>query len=206
MWRNMRRRIQDVMTKLHICENALILIASWDCENYRTGIGSCYRARRTENASETSKRCCAPCVAHKTLMSYKWNPGSQRFHRSPVLCREILSRWDQQKKYRSLVCDCREYSRGASGDNVGKFTTRQLHNLELICWMQILAIRENVRFGAKNVLALTWSRCDGRHSQTFPKLVVPYLSVGDDVGPGSIWPKECFLRPMKNRQRGHGNL
>src|SRR5215467_14329339 len=68
---NMKKRMQDLMTKLHICENALILIASWDCENYRTGIGSCYRARRTEDASETSKRCCAPCVAHKTLMSYK---------------------------------------------------------------------------------------------------------------------------------------
>jgi len=65
------------MTKLHICENALILIASWDCENFRTGLGSCYRAKRTEDASETSKRCCAPCIAHKTLMSYKWNPGSR---------------------------------------------------------------------------------------------------------------------------------
>src|SRR6516225_5980541 len=50
--------------------------------------------------------------------------------RNPVMLRSA-------KKYRSLVCDCREYSRGASGDNVGKFTTRQLHNLELICWMQI---------------------------------------------------------------------
>jgi len=50
--------------------------------------------------------------------------------RNPVTLRSA-------KKYPSLVCDCREYSRGASGDNVGKFTTRQLHNLELICWMQI---------------------------------------------------------------------
>jgi hypothetical protein len=68
---NMKKRMHDLMTRLHICENALILIASWDCENYRTGIGSCYRARRMEDASETSKRCCAPCIAHKTLMSYK---------------------------------------------------------------------------------------------------------------------------------------
>lgn len=51
-------------------EKALRTIASWDCENFTSGIGSCYENDRTPDAEFTADRCCAPCIADKGLKSH----------------------------------------------------------------------------------------------------------------------------------------
>lgn len=45
-----------------------ILAASADqCENYTSGIGSCFRNYRTPDATYGADRCCWPCLAHSVL-------------------------------------------------------------------------------------------------------------------------------------------
>lgn len=37
------------------------------CENYTTGIGSCFSYGRSPDARYSAERCCNPCIAHAAL-------------------------------------------------------------------------------------------------------------------------------------------
>lgn len=53
---------------LAIAVTALRHIApEMECENFTSGIGSCFRNGRTVDAQYTADRCCNSCIAHDAL-------------------------------------------------------------------------------------------------------------------------------------------
>ena len=53
---------------LAIAVTALRHIApEFECENFTSGIGSCFRDDRTVDAKDMADRCCNSCVAHDAL-------------------------------------------------------------------------------------------------------------------------------------------
>lgn len=56
--------------KLHELRKALKRVVESNegqCENYTTGIGSCFQYGRSLNAKYLAERCCNPCIAHAAL-------------------------------------------------------------------------------------------------------------------------------------------
>lgn len=53
---------------LAIAVTALSHIApDFECENFTSGIGSCFRDGRTVDAEDGADRCCHSCIAHDAL-------------------------------------------------------------------------------------------------------------------------------------------
>lgn len=38
-----------------------------ECENFTSGLGSCYEVRRSPGAEDYADRCCVNCIAHRFL-------------------------------------------------------------------------------------------------------------------------------------------
>jgi hypothetical protein len=52
-----------------ILAEALALIRRDACENFTTGLGSCYQHGRTPDAKYGAERCCDSCIADAALAS-----------------------------------------------------------------------------------------------------------------------------------------
>ena len=53
--------------RAELAEAALRNITVGECENFTSGIGSCYRLGRTTNAKYTADKCCNSCIASAAL-------------------------------------------------------------------------------------------------------------------------------------------
>jgi hypothetical protein len=65
------RQIERGLAKM---EKALRTLRQDGCENYTSGIGSCFRNHRTPDAEFGADRCCASCVADAALASASGTP------------------------------------------------------------------------------------------------------------------------------------
>lgn len=68
-----RQHIQSQAARIEALEESWELLVSWGCENYITGIGSCFRNGRTADAKDTADRACAPCIANHALARIESN-------------------------------------------------------------------------------------------------------------------------------------
>lgn len=60
-------RVKMGRRELYDPVDALRIIAARDCENYTTGLGSCYENGRTPDAKFGAERCCTACIADSGL-------------------------------------------------------------------------------------------------------------------------------------------
>lgn len=67
-WRGRRPMKATNSQALAIAVTALSHIApDFECENFTSGIGSCFRDGRTVDAANGADRCCDSCIAHDAL-------------------------------------------------------------------------------------------------------------------------------------------
>lgn len=59
--------VRDQALRVPVLVKALKWIRRDGCENFTSGLGSCFRNGRTPDAQYGADRCCAPCVADTAL-------------------------------------------------------------------------------------------------------------------------------------------